>query len=410
MKLLMENWRKFINEESEYDEHFQKLMHSGREGALQAIELAASFGMSSKELPWDAKSIYRFVNPEGRGMFGSEFAKLVGESEHITGWSLDDYNTAVVEEQEAEIAQEIADNAMTAEEAMDEWGMDREEYEELWQKYLNEQRLSEATVLEKDLKGAFRQAIEASQFWTQPNAESDVDIGDHGDEMITPAGEALRSALNEKAQELNTDLHFIVTVSNEYALTKDDPYGGYPNNWMKHGMYQGPTKGAHVIWIELRPLGEDYKPSEMNPSKLVGIVSRTLNHELVHYKQLKRQVEAKGISEEEAWEELLCDPEQVPVPQDPKKRAEWAERCGKEPPEQDPGRSTYLSRHSEIDAYAHEAAEQLIDKYGAQEALQLIKQRDSNVLGVLADYRKVFKDDRETMKKFLKKLYTQIKG
>ena len=253
---------------------------------------------------------------------------------------------------------------------------------ENWRGFINE-----ATTLEADLKGGFRQAIEDSQFWTLPNTENDVDIGDHPDEMETPASEALRIALNEKAQELDTDLYFIVTVSSEHALGKNDPYGGYPNNWMKHGMYQGPQLNRHIVWIELRPLGDSYDMSQLNSSELVKKISRTISHEMVHYSQLKKQAQSKGISEEDAWQEMLDDPKQLPKTGD---------------------RAEYLSRHTEIDAYAHEAAEELIDNYGAQGALELIKQRSSNVVGVLADYREVFKDDRETMKKFLRKLYSQI--
>ena len=253
---------------------------------------------------------------------------------------------------------------------------------ENWRRFINE-----ITTLESELKDGFRQAIQDSQFWTLPNTEDDVDIGDHPDEMETPASEALRIALNEKAQELDTDLYFIVTVSSEHALSEDDPYGGYPNNWMKHGMYQGPMKGKHVVWIEFSPLAEDYKTSELNPIELVKNISRTLNHELVHYKQLKKQAESKGISEEDAWQQMIDDPKQLPKTSD---------------------RSVYLSRHPEIDAYAHEAAEELVDKYGAQRALELIRRKDSDVVGVLADYRKVFKDDRDVMKRFLKKLYSQI--
>ncbi len=253
---------------------------------------------------------------------------------------------------------------------------------ENWRKFINE-----ITTLDSELKQGFAKAIEDSQFWTLPNAEDDVDVGDHPDEMETPASEALRAMLNEKAQELDTDLYFIVTVSSEHALGKDDPYGGYPNNWMKHGMYQGPQSGRHVIWIELRPLATSYDMSQLNSSELVKKIARTINHEIVHYKQLKRQAQSKGISEEDAWQQMLDDPEQLPVGTD---------------------RAEYLSRHPEIDAYAHEAAEELIDKYGAQRALELIKQRNSNVIGVLADYRKIFKDDRGVMKRFLKKLYSQI--
>ena len=254
---------------------------------------------------------------------------------------------------------------------------------ENWRRFLNE-----ITVLEPETKKAFRKALGGSKFWTLAHSQGDVDVSKTRDqELTTPAADMLMSSLNKAAQDLETDLYFIVTVSDEYPLSKEDPYGGYPNNWMKHGMYQGPQEGVHVIWIELRPLAENYDMSELDPSELLAKLSRTINHEMIHYKQLKKQADSKGISDEEAWEEMLADPQQLPRSTD---------------------RSVYLSRHPEIDAYAHEAAEELIDMHGANEALELIKRGDSKVIGVLADYRKVFKDDREVMKKFLKKLYSQL--
>ena len=208
---------------------------------------------------------------------------------------------------------------------------------ENWREYLNE-----ITTLSTNLKQGLKKAVEGSQFWTQPNAEDDVDISDipsdRDDELTTPAAQALMDALNQKAEELGTDLLFVITVSSEYILAPNDPFGGYPNNWLKHGQYSGPHGEKHVIWLELRPLhNNNYNLSELDPSVLVGIISRTINHELVHYEQLKKQAAAKGINDEEAWKQLLSDPKQIP-------------QADKHT------RAHYLSRHPEIDAYAHEAA------------------------------------------------------
>jgi len=257
---------------------------------------------------------------------------------------------------------------------------------ENWRKYLNE-----ITTLDSDITQGFKQAVQNSQFWTMPHSEEDIDLSqvpsDRGQELTTPAAEKLMSALNKTAQDLDTELYFIVTTPDEYALSKEDPHGGYPNNWIKHGMYQGPLDGIHVVWIELRPLAKDYDMSDLDPTELSNKVSRLINHEMVHYHQLKKQSASKGISDEQAWEEMLADPRQLPRSSD---------------------RAEYLSRHPEIDAHAYEAAEELVSAYGVNKALDLLRRGDSEANGLLADYRKVFKNDKEVMNKFLKKVYSQI--
>ena len=42
-------------------------------------------------------------------------------------------------------------------------------------------------------------------------------------------------------------------------------------------------------------------------------IATTINHELVHYVQLKNQAESKGLSDSEAYKEMVCDTKQVPV-------------------------------------------------------------------------------------------------
>ena len=255
---------------------------------------------------------------------------------------------------------------------------------ENWRQYL-----SEVTSIPQDLKQGLKDAIIDSRFWTYPHTEDQVQlVGEN--EFGTPAIEILMDALNDTAEDLAGDLHFLLTVddSEKYALGADDQYGGYPNNWMMQGQYRGPYKNKHVVWLEFRPLSEDYNIDDLDPDELAGIISRTINHELVHYEQLKKQAESKGIGEEEAWEEMMADPRQF---------ADTTER------------SDYLTRHIEIDAFAHEAAEQLLDRYSADEALQLIKTRDPGLQGVVRDYLNVLGDNPTELKKFWSKLYTQIK-
>jgi hypothetical protein len=255
---------------------------------------------------------------------------------------------------------------------------------ENWRKYI-----VEATAVPEDQKTGFRQAIADSNFWTQPHTEDDVDEVGGTENLGSPASEALMSALNAKAEELGTDLNFVITVTAEegYVLAPEDQFGGYPNNWMMQGQYRGPQDGLHVIWIELRPISEDFNMEDLNSDELVKKISLTLNHELVHYNQLKKQSASKGISDEDAWEELLDDPKQM-------------DKGGT--------RGGYLSRHIEVDAFAHEAAEELLDKYSAEEALDIIRRKDAEVEGVVADYVNTLSDQPKELQKFWKKLYTQI--
>ena len=164
---------------------------------------------------------------------------------------------------------------------------------EQWREYINE-----ATTLGTGVRQGFRKAITDSKFWTSSNQEGDVDLASDG-EFSTPAIEVLMDALNMSAQEIDADLYFLLNVTSDeqYTLGIDDEYGGYPNNWMMRGQYRGPHNGKHVIWLEFRPLSTDYNLSDLNPEELVKKISLTINHELVHYNQLKKQAESKGISE-----------------------------------------------------------------------------------------------------------------
>ena len=261
-----------------------------------------------------------------------------------------------------------------------------------WRRHLNE-----VTTVPPEHMQAFKDTITSSKFWDLPHTEDDVDLGS-ADELTTDAAQALMDALNETAERLGTEIYFLFTVTDEaeYALGPDSPYPGYPDNWLMRGAYQGPQQGKHVVHFQFRPLGEDFEMDRLNPTALVKVLSQTLNHELVHYYQLKKQAANKGISDEEAWAELEKDPKQLP---------------------QDDTQQTYHGLHNEIDAFAHEAAEQLLDKHSPEEALDILRKLSAGNLeqypeisSVVEKYMKVFKDDPKTLDKFRKKLVKQIES
>ena len=254
---------------------------------------------------------------------------------------------------------------------------------ENWRKFI-----SEASSLEGKIKEGFYTAMLNSQFWSHSNLERDVDLVDSAT-FSTPAIEILMDALNIAANNLNTDIYFILSVTDDetYTLGPDDEFGGYPNNWMMRGQYRGPEKGKHIVWLEFRPVSDEYKISDLDPAALVRKISLTINHELIHYEQLKKQAISKGISEEDAWEEMLSDSRQVSKSEK---------------------REDYITRHIEVDAFAHEAAEELLNIHSKDEALQIIKSGNAGGSGIVSDYISVIGNNPDEIKKFWKKLYTQI--
>ena len=59
MKLLFENWRKYLKEATEYDEHFTRILDS--DTPQMAIELAKSLDIPLRELPWNWKRISNYI-------------------------------------------------------------------------------------------------------------------------------------------------------------------------------------------------------------------------------------------------------------------------------------------------------------------------------------------------------------
>jgi len=287
---------------------------------------------------------------------------------------------------------------------------------ENWRKHINE-----VTTLDPEVKQGLKKAIIDSNFWKRPHEEYDIvdstslKMADGSYAGETPASVALAEYLNATAQELGTDLLFVVTVEKDDGYILRDGDANYPNNWLMGGEFNGPNAktGKNLIIIELRPLEEDFEISVVDTKQLTNLISQVVNHEMVHYWQMKKQAKSKGLSDEEAWEELLCDPEQVPIGSSQEDRDEWEQRCGRAPPKDHHGKEVYVTRHGEIDAYAHEAAEQLLT-YMSPEAVirhlrtsKGIRWAAQQSLAVRLFMDTLARDSKE-IRKFWTKLYTQI--
>ena len=175
---------------------------------------------------------------------------------------------------------------------------------ENWRGYVNE-----ATYIPDDWKSVLKQAITESSFWDLPNTLNDLrdPAGDYMSAAPSPATDALETALNEASKTLATEVVFEVETSDdkEYELGPGDPYERYPNNWMTFGQYRF-EDGMHLVYLQLRPLAENYNPDDLNSDELVKVLATTMKtvqkredfkgfwHSVLHGRIIQRPQENKG--------------------------------------------------------------------------------------------------------------------
>ena len=210
--------------------------------------------------------------------------------------------------------------------------------------------LNEITQLPKEYFTTIDNAIADSKFWTLPNHEEDID--EHGLQNQTPAAAKLQEALS--AVLTNIGLNMDVMIDSYPALegaylTPNHP--AYPDRWLIDARwYVSQTTGKNTLDLMIMTLGEDFDINDLNPKALVRNIAQTIRHELVHYSQMKKQKTNKQLkTDREAFEAMLVDPKQIPATDNI---------------------VDYLRSHIEIDAHAHDAAEELLAVYGEKGDLE----------------------------------------
>ena len=258
--------------------------------------------------------------------------------------------------------------------------------------------LAEATVLPNEYFEKIDGAVKGSRFWEESNDFDDIDIHEEGGQLQTPAVASLEAALRGAFTELGLDVDIYASTfeSDDPSRILSPDHPAYPNRWLIDARWyvskQDP--GRNVVDLQLMASNDEFDPSDIDPGALVRDITQTVRHELVHYQQMKKQAKNKGLDDIAAFEEMVNDPRQVP-------------------PKHSQDIRDYLDSHIEIDAHAHDGAEELLAAYGLTGALDMIRGdidlTDPKLPNGVRHYFEQLPADSPTLKKLRSKLYTYIK-
>ena len=274
----------------------------------------------------------------------------------------------------------------------------------LLREYIRERILLEATKLPQEYFSAIDNAVSASRFWEKPNTQDDIDYyeSDAGGVLAPPAAESLAAALEQSMKKVGLDMDLLVRSHEtqnleDYSLHPDHP--AWPDRWLVDASWyvSNERPGRNTIDIEIMTSEEEHNiDAELDSSALVRHITQTIRHELVHYSQMKKQAKNKGLDDTNAFEEMLDDPSQIPKgdSSDP----DWQKK--------------YLSSHIEIDAHAHDAAEELLAVYSEKEIKDIMRGNvdlsDRRLPNAILHYFEALGPSHEVTHKFMSKVYTQV--
>jgi len=273
--------------------------------------------------------------------------------------------------------------------------------EVMLREFIRKSLLTEVTKLPAEYFNKIDAAVKNSKFWEEPNAQDDIDEYDSpsGAAMGTPAIEALSHSLHQVMQDLDLDIDILVRshyTDDLEGMSLHPAHPAWPNRWLIDARWyvSKERSGRNTIDLEIMTSedGDDIG-SVLDSSTLVRHIAQTIRHEIVHYTQMKKQAKNKGLDDTAAFEEMINDPRQVP-------------------PRDAEGFEDYLNSHIEIDAHAHDGAEELLAVYGYEGALNAIRGDvdldDPKLPNALRHYFEQLPSGSPTLKKLRSKMYAYI--
>jgi uncharacterized membrane protein (UPF0127 family) len=256
--------------------------------------------------------------------------------------------------------------------------------------------LLEVTTLPEKYFSVIDDVVSSSRFWEKANSQEDIDVisSRSGEVLGTPAAEALTQALQDAFDKLELDIDAVVSSHetddiSEYTLHPEHP--AYPDRWLIDARWYVSKQNPGRNTVDMEMMTAEEELPALDSSALMRHITQTVRHELVHYKQMKKQGENKGLDDTAAFEEMLQDPSQIPT-------------SGKI--------EDYLRSHIEIDAHAHDGAEELLAVYGKEKALGMLRSgfdlSDRKMPNAIRHYFEQLPASDPTLDKFRSKLYSQI--
>lgn len=277
---------------------------------------------------------------------------------------------------------------------------DREEYlSDKVREYLQSLgMLSESSKLDNLFYSPLEQVIQKSNFWTQNNDYDEADIYRYmgEDALQTDAAYELNQALMMFFKENNIPIVLVVEStdpSNNSKTVLHPKHSNYPNKVILGG-FQSLTKSSRIlIVLHMATFSDEFNPDDVNSSSISRQVARIIRHEVIHADQLDKRSKNQNISRKKA-KKAYQDQGLVPGP-------------GEDT------RTQYLSSHIEIDAYAHEIAEELYDLAGYEGALDILRNKkkvlDYPVSEQTKEYLYDYADEDFSFK-LVKKVYTHLEN
>jgi len=256
--------------------------------------------------------------------------------------------------------------------------------------------LNEATKLPKEFYGPLEQAISASQFWTFPNGPEDPDFNRVEGEDVdqTEAASELGSALMDFFREIEYPLIAIirspdVDAGENHRFLVSQDHQSYPNGIVVGGQMGLTSRGRRLLYLDLMVFDNDFNIEDISPSTLVANVASVVRHELIHSSQYDKRAKSQGLTRTQAKKAYEEDGSIV----------------------SSGDRHQYLSSHIEVDAYAHEFAEQLLRNHGLERAKDIIRKsknaKDLNLSDQLEEYLDGV-SSKKAFKNLMGKIYTHL--
>lgn len=262
--------------------------------------------------------------------------------------------------------------------------------------------LREATRIDDKFYSALDAAIASSNFWLEDNGPDDPDYNSvYGEDIDqTPAAEVLGEVLTDYFRSVNYPV--IVAVRSpdidvgkniKFLMGPDHP--NYPDRVVVGGQMGLSDQGRRILYLDLGLFNDDpeqdvgiFQRDDINPARLSKSIGSIVRHELIHALQYDKRSKSEKIGRRHAKKKYEDDGSIVISN----------------------NRNQYLSSHIEVDAYAHEFAEELLSEMSLEEALNFIRRPSASDPRISDQFKEYLEgvSSKKALRNLMKKVYYHL--